>query len=130
MICIDQSDGTLFPGLCAACVENYGMQTGDLVLLKRPPEECEAEVQFLMPEIDAIRVRDRASRVHDVGELVGLREDQVAAAQTWPPGRPHRPGRPNLPNSLARAQTLRANSSARHRSRFTTGPSPRRSRAA
>lgn len=61
MICIDESDGTLFPGLCAACLENYGMQTGDLVLLKRPPEECEAEVQFLIPEIDAIRVRDRAS---------------------------------------------------------------------
>jgi hypothetical protein len=37
------------------------MQTGDLVLLKHPPEEWEAEVQFLMQEIDAIRVRDRTS---------------------------------------------------------------------
>jgi hypothetical protein len=37
------------------------MQTGDLVLLKHRPEEWEAEVQFLMPEVDAIRVRDRSS---------------------------------------------------------------------
>ena len=51
----------MFPGLCAACVENYGIQTGDLVLLKHPRDGWEAEVQFLMPEIDAIRVRDRTS---------------------------------------------------------------------
>jgi hypothetical protein len=50
-------DDTYFEGLCADCVKNYGMQVGDKVRLRQPDEDGDTEVMFVMPEINAIRVR-------------------------------------------------------------------------
>ena len=48
---------SLAEGLCAECEQNYGMQIGDPVRLHQPDENGDTVVQFINPEIDAIRVR-------------------------------------------------------------------------
>ena len=55
---VDIGDGIQWPGLCAECEANYGMQAGDILRLTKPrashPDEI--EVRFVQPEDNAIRI--------------------------------------------------------------------------
>ena len=51
-------DEIYWDGLCADCVNKYGMQTGDTVYLTKPAESHpdESRAQFVRPEENAIRI--------------------------------------------------------------------------
>ena len=57
MMDLDPGTGQLFPGLCAECVEKFGMQIGRRLRLRNPGLNGATDVQFLSPSENAIRVR-------------------------------------------------------------------------